>query len=169
MNIRGHIFWNRLLIQRGMSMTFFSPCSRALQEKERHGYFIQDSATAHTADYSIKVLNKVAEERMISHRLWPVRSPDLYPYDFYLWGNLKSEVYSNNPHTFDELKHNICETITSIKVSKLKLVSILSKDLKLAYKQKGDILSIYCDCTSLFIMYGTLVPTIDSFFSADDR
>jgi hypothetical protein len=32
-------------------------------------------------------------------------------------------AYSNNPHTLDELKHNICETVVSIGVSELKLAS----------------------------------------------
>jgi hypothetical protein len=103
--------------------------------------------------------------------LWPARSPDLYPYDFYLWVDLKSEVYSNNPHTFDELKHSICKTITPLKISEFRLLSILSRDLKLVYKQKEDVLSIYYEdkffnkCTSVFIKHGTLPPTLDSFFS----
>jgi inhibitor of nuclear factor kappa-B kinase subunit alpha len=55
--------------------------------------------------------------------LWPARSPDLNPCDFYLWGNLKDKVYSNNPHTLVELTQSIRETISSIEVSELKLVS----------------------------------------------
>jgi hypothetical protein len=71
----------------------------------------------------------VFEGKLISRRLWPKGSPDLNPCDFYLWGNLKNKVYSNNPHSLDELKH-ICETITSIDVSKLKLASVFSRGLK---------------------------------------
>jgi hypothetical protein len=41
------------------------------------GYFVQDGATAHTATYSINVLNEVFENRLISRGLWPARSPDL--------------------------------------------------------------------------------------------
>jgi hypothetical protein len=44
---------------------------------------VQDGATAHKANYSINVLNEVFEDRLISCRLWPVRSPDLNPYDLY--------------------------------------------------------------------------------------
>jgi inhibitor of nuclear factor kappa-B kinase subunit alpha len=83
---------------------------------------MQDGGTAHTAVYSINVLNEVFEDRLTSRGLWPARSPDLNPYDFYLWGNLKDKVYSNNPHTFVELKQSICETISSVEVSELKLV-----------------------------------------------
>jgi hypothetical protein len=64
---------------------------------------MQDGATAHTATYSINVSNEVFEDRLISRELWPARSPDLNPCDFYLWGNLKDKVYSINPHTLVEL------------------------------------------------------------------
>jgi hypothetical protein len=84
---------------------------------------MQDGATAHTAIYSINVLNEVFEDRPISHGSWPTRSPDLNPCDFYLWGNLKDKVHSYNPHTLAELKQSICKTISSIEVSELKLVS----------------------------------------------
>jgi hypothetical protein len=70
-----------------------------MEEEKTYGYFMQDGATAHIATYSIHVLNEVFENRLISRGLWPARSPDLNPCDFYLWGNLKDKVYSNNPHT----------------------------------------------------------------------
>jgi hypothetical protein len=84
---------------------------------------MQDGATAHTAIYSINVSNEVLENRLISRGLWPARSPDLNSCDFYLWGNLKDKVYSNNPQTLVKLKQSIRETILSIEVSELKLVS----------------------------------------------
>jgi hypothetical protein len=99
---------------------------------------MQDGATAHTADYSINVLNEVFEDRLISRRLWPARSPDQNPCDFYLWGNLKDKVYLNNPHTLVELKQSIQETITSIETSELKLVSnSLFKRLKACFRADG--------------------------------
>jgi hypothetical protein len=55
--------------------------------------------------------------------LWPARTPDENHCDFYLWGNLKDKVYSNNPHTLVELKQSIRETVSSIEVSELKLKS----------------------------------------------
>jgi hypothetical protein len=71
---------------------------------------MQDSATAHTANYFTNVLNEVFEDIMTSHRLWLTRSPDLNPCDFYLWGNLRNKVYSNNPHT-----HRMNLAITFVK------------------------------------------------------
>jgi inhibitor of nuclear factor kappa-B kinase subunit alpha len=106
-----------------MSLTFLGPFLRALRKQKRHGYFMQDGAAAHTATYSIKALNEVFEDRRVSRGLWPARSPDLNPCDFFLWGNLKDKVYSNNSHTLVELKQSIRETILSIEISELKLVS----------------------------------------------
>jgi hypothetical protein len=93
------------------------------EEKKTYGYFMQYGATAHTGTYSINVLNEVFENRLISRGLWPTRSPGLNPCDFCLWGNLKDKVYSNNPQTLVELQQSIRETISSIEVSELKLVS----------------------------------------------
>jgi inhibitor of nuclear factor kappa-B kinase subunit alpha len=65
----------------------------------------------------------VFENRLISRGLWPARSPDLNPCDFYLWGNLKDKVYSNNPYTLVELKQRIRETSSSIQISEMNLAS----------------------------------------------
>jgi inhibitor of nuclear factor kappa-B kinase subunit alpha len=104
-------------------VTFLGPFSGVIRKKKRHGYFMQDGATAHTPTYSINALSKVFEDRMIIRGLWPARSPDLNPCDFYLWGNLKDKVYSNNLHTLVELKQRIRKIISSIEVSELKLES----------------------------------------------
>ena len=45
---------------------------------------------------------------------WPARSPDLNPCDFFLWGYLKSKVYSNRPQSIEELKDAIRQEIASI-------------------------------------------------------
>jgi hypothetical protein len=121
-----------------MSVTFYGPFSGALRKKKRHCYFIQDGATAHTATYSINVLNEAFENRLISRGLWPARSPDLNSCNFYLWGNLKDKVYSNNPHTLVEHKQRIRETISSIEVSELTLVSNnIFKRLKACLRAEG--------------------------------
>jgi hypothetical protein len=60
-------------------------------------------------------LNGDGEDRIINKGLWPLRSPDLNPCDFYLWGKLKRVVYANNPHDLEALKQNIPEAIYNIK------------------------------------------------------
>jgi hypothetical protein len=74
--------------------------------------------------------------------MWPAKFPDLNPFDRYLWGTKKTKCIKIIPK-LDELKHSICETITSTDVCELKLVSIFPSDLKFVKDQKGDILSTY--------------------------
>jgi hypothetical protein len=122
-----------------MSLTFLGPFFENIKEEEKtYGYFMQDGATAHTANYSMNVLNELFEDRLISRGLWPARSPDSNSCDFYLWGNLKDKVYSNNPPTLGELKQSIRETITSIEASELKLVSLnIFKRLEACLRAEG--------------------------------
>ena len=55
---------------------------------------------------------------------WPPYSPDLNPCDFYLWGYLKSRVYSNpTPDTINDLKSNIRREIRRINNETLTKVS----------------------------------------------
>jgi len=50
------------------------------------------------------------DDRIISKALWPPRSPDLSPPDFFLWGTLKRKAYANKPRTIQVLENNIrCE------------------------------------------------------------
>ncbi|KOC59408.1 hypothetical protein WH47_11037, partial [Habropoda laboriosa] len=45
---------------------------------------------------------------------WPPRSPDLNPLDYFLWGYLKSQVYSSPINDLEELRnriHHACQII----------------------------------------------------------
>jgi hypothetical protein len=45
---------------------------------------------------------------------WPPRSPDLTTCDFFLWGYLKSHVYTHKPRTLSDLKEAIREEVATI-------------------------------------------------------
>jgi hypothetical protein len=77
-------------------------------------WFQQDGATAHTANNSMKLLNEIFGEHVISRNLWPPYLPDLTPPEFYLWGAAKSAVYCDRPRMFNELKTAITAYIRSI-------------------------------------------------------
>ncbi len=49
-------------------------------------------------------------------------SPDLSPYDFFLWGDVKGKVLIHNPISIKELKVNITKVIHSIDVQMLQNV-----------------------------------------------
>ena len=80
----------------------------------RNGYFQQDGATCYTSNDSMTEIESFFDERIISKALWPPRSPDLSPPDFFLWGALKGKAYANKPRTIQELENNIRREIVSI-------------------------------------------------------
>ena len=45
---------------------------------------------------------------------WPPKSPDLNPCDYFLWGYLKSKVYTKRPRLVEELKDAILHEIAAI-------------------------------------------------------
>ena len=47
--------------------------------------------------------------------VWPPRSCDLTPLDYYLWGDVKDKYYPDKPATIDALKDNISEAIGEIR------------------------------------------------------
>lgn len=88
-------------------------------------WFQQDGATAHTARCSMDLLRQHFAGRLISSRgchVWPARSPDLAPCDFFLWGYLKSIVYNDRPRTLPHLKNNIRQAIANIPADMLERV-----------------------------------------------
>jgi hypothetical protein len=94
--------------------------------EERFGYVMQGGMTPHTAKETIRALPSEfgktnGEDRIISKGLWPPRSPDLNPCDFYLWGKLKSVVCASND--LEALKQNIHEAIYNIQQHELQQVS----------------------------------------------
>lgn len=80
-------------------------------------WFQQDGATCHTARETMTVLHESFPGRVICRfgdQNWPPRSCDLTPLDFWLWGNLKSQVYANKPATTEALKAEIRRCINEI-------------------------------------------------------
>ena len=56
-------------------------------------WFQQDDATCHTAEGTLDVLSPVFEDRIISRRadvVWPPRSCNLTPFNYYLCGAIKN-------------------------------------------------------------------------------
>ena len=87
--------------------------------------------------YPYKV--KVVHDRVISRGLWPPRSPDLTPLDFYLWGRLKGVVYRSNPKTIETLKRETIREISSIDEDELKRVfENLRRRVNLCVRQNGS-------------------------------
>ena len=97
-------------------------CPEMLKKGLHNFWFQQDGATCHTADLTLRLLQKKFPGRVVSKRgdiEWPPRSPDLTPPDFFLWGFLKSKVYANKPKTINDLKSNIRSEMAAISAEML--------------------------------------------------
>ena len=90
-------------------------------EKEEIGNIClqQDGATCYTAEATLDVLHPVFDDRIISRRadvVWPPRSCDLTPLDYYLWDAVKDKCYVDKVETIDALNDNIREAIGEIQL-----------------------------------------------------
>lgn len=105
-----------------MLKKYYIPALRRHREQDQI-IFQQDGAPPHAANIVVNWLEEMFNDRVISRRcdnFWPPYSPDLNPCDFYLWGYLKSRVYSDPiPKTCEELKKNIRRELRRINVDTL--------------------------------------------------
>ena len=82
-------------------------------------WFQQDGTSCHTAEATFDVSRPAFEDCIISRRadvVWPPRSCDMTPLDYYLWGAVKDKRYDDKPETIDTLKDNIREAIGEIQL-----------------------------------------------------
>ncbi|GFV66967.1 transposable element Tc3 transposase [Trichonephila clavipes] len=81
-------------------------------------WFQQDGTICHTARATNDLLKDTFGDRLISRFgpvNWPPISCDLTPLDYFLWGYVKSLVYTDKPQTLDHLEDNICRVIADIR------------------------------------------------------
>ena len=81
-------------------------------------WWIQDGAPAYGSRAVREFLQGVFTGRIIAlYRAieWPPRSPDLTPYDYFLWGHLKNKVYSTPPENTGELRERILNEVNLMK------------------------------------------------------
>ncbi|KYM96625.1 hypothetical protein ALC62_12672 [Cyphomyrmex costatus] len=81
-------------------------------------WFMHDGAPAHFSRVARDYLNRNYSHRWIGRGgpvAWPPRSPDMNPLDFYLWGHVKSIVYTNAPNNIVDLRHRIIRAFQEIR------------------------------------------------------
>ncbi|GBO10004.1 hypothetical protein AVEN_268106-1 [Araneus ventricosus] len=101
----------------------------ALEDRPRIEWFMQDGARPHRTQKVSRFLDEYFGNRVIALDYtkftdtgmdWPTYSPNLTPWDYFLWGALKDAVYGNHRSTLDELESAICVACNSISVETLK-------------------------------------------------
>ena len=101
-------------------------------------YFQQDGAPPHKHKEVQSWLKEKFGNRFVDKDLWPPRSPDLNPCDYFLWGYIKDEVYRKRPKTIEELKEEIIIQINKIsKVTLSRVFENMKKRLNNILENKG--------------------------------
>lgn len=83
-------------------------------------WFQQDNCPAHTARLVQAFLKETFPESLIISGgtiVWPPRSPDLTPLDFFFWGYVKQSIYGhehNRARNLQELKQKIIDCANTI-------------------------------------------------------
>ena len=98
-----------------MLTDFFIRLVKDVDQADIH--FQQDGVTCHTTRANMSHLLDNFLGRLnawFGEFEWPVRTPDLSPLDFFLWGHLKERVYRDSPKTLTELKEAVGNEITCI-------------------------------------------------------
>jgi len=87
---------------------------------------MQDGATSHRTQEVFETIHKIYGNRVIGLRYlkfippylggleWPPYSPDLNPYDFFLWGYIKDNCYARNSKTVPDLVAAIKKIVSNI-------------------------------------------------------
>lgn len=84
----------------------------------RNLYFQHDGAPPHYGHQVREYLAQVFGSRCIGRGCpiaWPPRSPDLTPLDYYLWGDVKRLVYSEEVTSVGQLKEKVVSAFSTIK------------------------------------------------------
>lgn len=120
-NIIGPFFINGTLnAQKYLNMLQdqICPAIRAVAEDFGSVIYQHDGAPAHNAMPIRNFLNEMFPDRWIGRGgaiHWPARSPDLAPNDFYLWGYLKSKLFTVQRHrNLDSVRDKIVEICFNI-------------------------------------------------------
>lgn len=80
-------------------------------------YFQHDGAPPHNSGPVADLLQLYFPNKWIGNNgpiMWPARSPDLTPLDFFVWGHVKNEVYKNKYASVNELREKVDVTVRSL-------------------------------------------------------
>ena len=86
--------------------------------------FQQDSATAHTANKTVQLLQK-AKMKFWPKHVWPSNSHDLNPLDYYFWERIVGKACLKPHNSIITLKRSVKRAID--KVDKAEIIHVVSR------------------------------------------
>ena len=102
------------------------PFIRELHDDELDfGFFQQDSTyRSNNNGYITRVFYQRVISRNTEH-IWPPRSCDLTPADFFLWPHLKNTIYCTPVNDLEDLRNRITEKINEINNNEVMLNNVI--------------------------------------------
>ena len=95
-------------------------------------WWAQHGAPAHHADIVQDLLQEIFPGRVImcdGDNDWPARSPDLTPCDYFLWGYIKSKIFTSPPRSLAFLRQRIVDEFNSLKQNNRLMVRKAMRDM----------------------------------------
>lgn len=104
----------------------------------------QDGAPPHNGRNVTRFLNEQFPNQWIGNQgvvLWPARSPDLSPLDYFLWGYLKNRLFKNTPNDINILRANLLTEIRGIRARVIQraVTGTLRRRLQKCIQVQGDL------------------------------
>lgn len=109
----------------------------------RQCWFQMDGAPAHSSHEVYRELTNIFEDRWIGRNgpsLWPPRSPDLTPLDFYLWGQIKNEVYASPVQNKEQLIARVRDGFRNLNAEQVRKATTteLRRRIMICLERNGD-------------------------------
>lgn len=106
-------------------------------------WYQQDGAPAHNSTLVKNFLDNQFPNQWIGNRgvvLWPARSPDLTPMDYYLWGHLKNKIYREQITSPEDLRIKIMNAFTNLRQRCIsRAVGNVKRRIRLCIERNGDV------------------------------
>lgn len=125
-------------------LEILTPFMQMLHDDElRYGYFQQDGARIHTTRDNLDFIMEFFDHRIISQNMpivWPPRSCDLTPCDFFLWPYLKNSIFATPVGDMEALKDRISNKIEEINNTPVLLANVvnsINKRVRLCMDEDG--------------------------------
>ena len=103
--------------------------------------YMHDGAPAHFARNVREWMDEHFPNRWIGRggpMLWPARSPDLNPLDFFVWGFIKEQVYATPPQDVEEVRNRINAAVLQITPERLeRVIQTIPRRLQLCLDTDG--------------------------------
>ena len=131
--IEGNLNRHDMIVEEGFPVLVQHFNEQMQDEHFERLWWAQDGAPAHRADIVQDLLQEIFPGRVITcdeDNDWPARFPDLTLCDFFLWGYIKSKIFTSPPRSLAFLRQRIVDEFNNLKQKNRLMVRKAMRDMK---------------------------------------